>query len=102
MGWGGGGTKFDVTSSPIYFFFFFFFFFFFVCDANAPCVERAHVETFTTLEALYPQAPEDGLDLMRHLLTFNPDRRLTADEALSHPYVADMHTESDDKFCESR
>jgi len=39
------------------------------------------------LDALLPNAPEDALDLLRRLLHFNPDKRITADEGLRHPYV---------------
>ena len=39
------------------------------------------------MEELIPNAPEDGIDLLRKLLPFNPDKRLTADQALKHPYV---------------
>ena len=41
-----------------------------------------------SLEALLPGAPPDGLDLLRRLLVFDPRTRLSAAEALSHPYVA--------------
>jgi mitogen-activated protein kinase 15 len=39
------------------------------------------------LDALLPNAPEDALDLLRRLLHFNPDKRITADEGLRHAYV---------------
>ena len=41
-----------------------------------------------SLEALLPGAPPDGLDLLRRLLVFDPRARLSASEALAHPYVA--------------
>ena len=31
--------------------------------------------------------PADALDLLHALLQFNPDKRLTAEQALKHPYV---------------
>ena len=39
------------------------------------------------LAELIPDAPSDGLDLMKKLLQFNPSKRPTADEALRHPYL---------------
>ena len=31
--------------------------------------------------------PEDAIDLLNKLLQFSPDKRLTADQTLRHPYV---------------
>uniref|UniRef100_UPI00358FE600 extracellular signal-regulated kinase 2-like isoform X1 n=2 Tax=Myxine glutinosa TaxID=7769 RepID=UPI00358FE600 len=45
----------------------------------------------TSLEELLPDAPPDALDLMGKLLVFNPEHRLTAEEALCHPYVSRFH-----------
>ncbi|KAK9809283.1 hypothetical protein WJX73_000586 [Symbiochloris irregularis] len=39
----------------------------------------------------FPDASPEAHDLMRRLLCFNPNKRLTADEALRHPYVAQFH-----------
>jgi len=40
---------------------------------------------------MFPTASAEALDLMRLCLQFNPDKRLTADDALRHPYVAQFH-----------
>jgi mitogen-activated protein kinase 15 len=37
---------------------------------------------------MFPTASDEALDLMKNLLHFNPNKRLTAAEALKHPYVA--------------
>lgn len=39
-------------------------------------------------DLLQPSVPPDGLDLVCRLLVFNPDKRLTAAQALQHPYVS--------------
>ena len=40
------------------------------------------------LSALLPaDTPPDAVDLVTKLLVFNPARRLTAEQALRHPYV---------------
>lgn len=39
-------------------------------------------------DLLQPPVPPDALDLLQRILVFNPDKRLTAEEALQHPYVA--------------
>ena len=40
------------------------------------------------MRQLFPAASEDCLDLLAGLLRFNPATRLSAKEALSHPYFA--------------
>ncbi|KAM0735928.1 Mitogen-activated protein kinase 15 [Formica fusca] len=44
-----------------------------------------------TLKDLLPEVSEKALDLISNLIIFNPTQRLTAIEALEHPYVADFH-----------
>jgi mitogen-activated protein kinase 15 len=40
------------------------------------------------LRDLFPASSDDALDLLKNLMHFNPSKRLTADQALKHPYVA--------------
>ncbi len=47
------------------------------------------------LSQLFPSAPPLALDLMAKCLRFNPDKRITADEALRHPYIAEFACEAD-------
>ncbi len=49
-----------------------------------------------SLEDILPTAPVDGLDLLRRLLQFNPDKRPTAEEVLRHPYVSRFHNSDDE------
>ena len=39
---------------------------------------------------------EDALDLIQKLLVFNPNKRLTAEEALRHPYIRRFHNSADE------
>lgn len=42
---------------------------------------------------MVPTAHPDALDLMRKLFIFNPYERLTASDALKHPYLKQFHKE---------
>ena len=42
---------------------------------------------------MVPTAHPDALDLMRKFFKFNPNYRLTAEEALNHPYLKQFHKE---------
>ncbi|XP_031842280.2 mitogen-activated protein kinase 15 isoform X1 [Nomia melanderi] len=44
-----------------------------------------------SLRDLLPDVSGKALNLISNLIVFNPNRRLTAVEALEHPYVADFH-----------
>jgi len=44
------------------------------------------------LEALFPSANPAGLDLLKGLLQFSPQKRLTVDQALEHPYLSALHS----------
>jgi mitogen-activated protein kinase 15 len=52
-----------------------------------------------SLRQVYPHAPEDALDLMTKLLRFNPKKRITAEEALEHSYVAQFHNLDEEFSC---
>ncbi|XP_052256197.1 mitogen-activated protein kinase 15-like isoform X2 [Dreissena polymorpha] len=55
-------------------------------------LDKAASKPKKTMEELMPpDAPKDAIDLCRKLLQFNPDKRITADEALRHPYVGRFH-----------
>ena len=43
------------------------------------------------LTAMFPTASPEALDLLRGLLQINPHKRLSAEQALAHPYVAQFH-----------
>jgi len=47
--------------------------------------------------AKFPNAQPDALDLLKKLLVFNPKKRLSAKEALEHPYVAAFHNEAHER-----
>jgi len=53
-------------------------------DTLPPVTRRSYKE-------LYPAASDEALDLLQHLLSFNPNKRYSAVDALEHPYVAAFH-----------
>lgn len=44
----------------------------------------------------FPRASNLAVDLLEKLLAFNPDNRVTAAEALQHPYLKRYHDEADE------
>lgn len=49
-----------------------------------------------SFQDLCPKATEPAIDLMIKLMKFNPNDRITAEEALNHPYVASFHNAKDE------
>ncbi|XP_026577656.1 mitogen-activated protein kinase 15 isoform X2 [Pseudonaja textilis] len=61
-------------------------------DYQASVINRVSCQPQLTLEELLPAStPPQALDLLKRLLVFNPEKRLTAEEALEHPYVQRFH-----------
>jgi len=50
---------------------------------------------------LYPHANPDAIDLLTRMLTFDPAKRISCEDALAHPYLAVWHDPSDEPVCES-
>ena len=48
------------------------------------------------LETLFPGTPPEALDLIDKLLDMNPERRITTEQALKHPFLASLHDEEDE------
>jgi len=49
-----------------------------------------------SFDKLFPNASPEALDLLRKMLRFNPAKRITVDQALSHPYLSALHEPADE------
>ncbi|XP_043275381.1 mitogen-activated protein kinase 15 [Venturia canescens] len=58
--------------------------------------KRPSVPRRTLRELLPPNIPHSALNLINTLIVFNPNNRLTAVQALEHPYVADFHSRANE------
>jgi len=52
-----------------------------------------------SLADMFPGASADALDMLQKLLQFNPNKRITAEQALEHPFVAQFHNPADEPRC---
>ena len=41
-----------------------------------------------SLADMFPDATPEALDCLKQLLQFNPNKRITADKSLEHPFVS--------------
>ncbi|KDQ11969.1 hypothetical protein BOTBODRAFT_34826 [Botryobasidium botryosum FD-172 SS1] len=51
---------------------------------------------------LYPHANPLAVDLLTQMLTFDPAKRISCEQALAHPYLAVWHDPSDEPVCEKK
>merc|ERR1711998_280543 len=48
------------------------------------------------LKERFPGASDEALDFLSNLMCFNPTKRMTAEQALNHPYLSQFHNEADE------
>jgi mitogen-activated protein kinase 1/3 len=52
-----------------------------------------------SLDKMFPAASHQAIDLLTKLLVFDPKKRLTAEQALEHPYMQELHDPEDEPVC---
>lgn len=53
-----------------------------------------------SFEMIFRDCNPQATDLVKNLLIFNPDKRFTVEQALSHPYLAALHFTEDEPSCQ--
>jgi len=53
-----------------------------------------------SFKSMFPNASPKALDLLQKLLQFNPNKRITVEEALEHPYVSFFHHPEEEIVCD--
>ncbi|THU72360.1 hypothetical protein C4D60_Mb04t11280 [Musa balbisiana] len=49
--------------------------------------------------ARFHTMPNEAIDLLEKMLVFDPNKRITVDQALHHPYLASLHEINDEPVC---
>lgn len=60
-------------------------------DLAVTMLETISTTKTRSLKSMFPKCDPIELDLLSKLLKFNPNKRITVEEALEHPYVAEFH-----------
>lgn len=47
-------------------------------------------------EEVFPEINPECLDLIKKLLTYDPEERLSARDVLAHPFLKDLHNQSEE------
>jgi mitogen-activated protein kinase 1/3 len=50
---------------------------------------------------IFPNASRAAIDLLLKMLHYNPEKRITVEEALKHPYLQSLHDGEDEPTCQA-
>ena len=60
------------------------------------CLNQISYVKKRSFSSFFPSMEEQGLDLLRRMLVFNPKHRISVEEALRHPYLRDFHVPAEE------
>lgn len=63
--------------------------------------ENMFTEVSSFPEYLFEDFPPEAVDLLSRMLCINPEKRITTEEALQHPFFADFHDPDDEPICDN-
>jgi mitogen-activated protein kinase 1/3 len=59
-------------------------------------VQKCKKRKCRDFKKVFPDSNEKAISLLSRLLTFDPKKRITVEQALEHEYLAGLHIESDE------
>ena len=66
------------------------------CDVNENIIQSIKAKKKRSFTQLFGEIGEEGLDLLRRMLVFNPKHRISVTEALKHPYLERFHNSAEE------
>lgn len=69
------------------------------CEKGVKYLKSLPKKERMNLHSLFPNANPMAIDLLSKMLHFNPEKRITVEEALKHPYLQSLHDEEDEPTC---
>ncbi|XP_068667684.1 mitogen-activated protein kinase homolog D5-like [Aristolochia californica] len=63
------------------------------------CIRQLPYHPRQQLSRVFPHIHPAAIDLVERMLTFDPDKRITVEEALALPYLARLHDIADEPTC---
>lgn len=70
------------------------------CDLAGNVLQAVKAKKKRSFSQMFGEIGEEGLDLLRRMLAFNPRKRPTIEEALNHPYLKRFHNSQDELVAE--
>jgi mitogen-activated protein kinase 1/3 len=63
-------------------------------------LEKSAKGNGANFDEFFPEASEEAKDFIKKILTYDPDKRMTVNEALEHPFLSELYCPSDEPTME--